>query len=701
MVKLLKLALGISVLFSMSQIASAATFTVTKVADTNDGTCDADCSLREAVAAAGASAENDTIQFSALFSAPQTITLALAEIIITSSGTLAINGPGANLLTISGNNASRIFTNNTGAVTAISNLRMTAGNGVSTIQTGRAGAVYNSGGTLTLSGVVLTANTAANGGALNNASTATLTLINCTVSNNSATGAGGGAQNCSGSTMNIVGTTFSGNVSNSTLTGGGAIQANGTLNIANSTFSGNRAQGGDGGGLYYNGQGLTMNNVTIAANQATTGAGGLHKSTSTLNANIRNTLIAGNTGGAGTPDVVGAFTSQGNNLIAAVGTSTGWVAADLLNRPAYLSPLADNGGATQTHVLLASSPAINAGQSCVTNASCAAGNPFQQLANDQRGAGFPRQSGGTVDIGAVESGFANRAQVAPFDFDGDGRTDYAVFRPSNTTWFVQRSTGGFLAQQFGLTTDRLTPADYDGDGRADIAVYRDNVVNNRSYFFILSSSTNTLRVEQVGATGDNPAVVGDYDGDGKADVAVFRSSDAVNIPCNAGASVWYYRPSGAPGVDFRYQCWGLPGDSPAAGDYDGDGLTDAAVFRASDSTWYIRQSSNNQSRVERWGTPADRRVPADYDGDGKTDLAVFRSGLWLILQSASGQPRFEVWGSAGDQLVAGDYDGDGRGDLALWRGGGFSVLRSASGQTSLFSFGTGGDAPVGAAYLAP
>jgi hypothetical protein len=291
------------------------------------------------------------------------------------------------------------------------------------------------------------------------------------------------------------------------------------------------------------------------------------------------------------------------------------------------------------------------------------------------------------------------AQRAQFDFDGDGRTDYAVFRPSNNTWFIQRSTAGFFAQQFGLSTDRLTPEDYDGDGKTDIAVWRDNVSNGRSFFYILNSSDNTFRAEQFGALGDDPRVVGDWDGDGRADLAVHRTF--VSIPGSQAPNVFYYRPSSTPGVDFISIPWGRSGDRPLKGDFDGDRKQDAAVFRPSDGIWYIRQSSNEQPRYERWGTASDRQVPADYDGDGRTDLAVYRDGLWAVLQSSNNQPRYQNFGLASDRLVPGDYDGDGRVDFAVWRDGTFFVLRSSNNQLNAFQFGAASDIPVASAYIQP
>ncbi|HZH35125.1 MAG TPA: S8 family serine peptidase, partial [Pyrinomonadaceae bacterium] len=78
-----------------------------------------------------------------------------------------------------------------------------------------------------------------------------------------------------------------------------------------------------------------------------------------------------------------------------------------------------------------------------------------------------------ADYSLVASGIVAQRKAA-FDYDGDGKSDVSVFRPSNSTWYLNRSTSGFTAQQFGVSTDRLAPADYDGDGRTDVAVFRVN-----------------------------------------------------------------------------------------------------------------------------------------------------------------------------------------------------------------------------------
>lgn len=394
---------GLCIVFCLAQTSFAAIYTVTKTVDTNDGMCNTDCSLREAVAAANATPDNDIIEFSlTVFNAPQTITLMLGEMVAANNGTLLVRGPGSRKLTISGNSASRIFSTVGDGILTIENLGLTAGNGAGAANTGRGGAVYNNGGTLTLRDVILFSNAGLNGGALNTASSGTTFIFDSEFVNNSgstAVGSGGALQNFSGSITHVYGTTFRGNSSSSS-TGGGAIQSAGRLTVTNSTFNGNRAIGGSGGAIAYSSTaGLTMTNTTITNNTADNQVGGLHKSTTSNTGWLRNNIIFGNTAGTG-GDVSGLIASQGTNIIGNVGTSTGWIDSDLLGQNSLLAPLGYYGGKNMTHALLTGSPAINAGQNCVVNLSCAANNPQFAVQTDQRGA--PRPFGAAVDIGAFE-----------------------------------------------------------------------------------------------------------------------------------------------------------------------------------------------------------------------------------------------------------------------------------------------------------
>lgn len=435
--------------FCFSLTASAAAYTVTKTADTSDGVCDADCSLREAIFTANATPDNDTIEFSALFSSIQTITLASGELVVGNNGSLTINGPGPELLTISGNNASRILSSGANVVVNINNLRFTAGNGVGAVNTGRGGAVYNVGGTMVITNSVFTGNTAANGGALNNAASASpsvganLTIIGCSFTGNSSTSSGAAMQNFSTSTLHLRNTTISGNTSSGTGIAG-AFQANGTVTITNSTISGNSAPSGTGGGVYYNGSSLIMTNTTIVNNSSSVGGGGLHRTGTNPTANVRNSIIANNNGAASTPDAFGAITSQGNNIVGNVGTSTGWVMSDLQNVNPQLGGLAANGGLGQTHLPLTESPALDAGQNCVVDSSCSAANPPVNVTTDQRGITRPQNA--IVDIGAVEVAAASAVTVTGNVYDSSGYpvkgATVSLTDSSNVTRYTKTNTFG-------------------------------------------------------------------------------------------------------------------------------------------------------------------------------------------------------------------------------------------------------------------
>lgn len=279
------------------------------------------------------------------------------------------------------------------------------------------------------------------------------------------------------------------------------------------------------------------------------------------------------------------------------------------------------------------------------------------------------------------------------DFDGDGKADASVFRPNDGTWYVNRSTLGFTAARFGISTDKITPADFDADDKTDFAVWREGPAGEAS-FYILQSSDSVLRYEALGQTGDRPLAVGDWDGDGKADPALYRDSAV------GSQSYFYYRGSvNNPGRGVTFIPWGTAGDRPMHGDFDGDGKTDAAVFRPITGTWYILRSSTGQLQAENWGLATDTLVPADYDGDGKTDLAVFRGGAWYIKQSSDGQLLVHNWGLGTDVPSPADYDGDAKTDPAVYRGGTWFIRNSNSGTMTAQIFGLGSDLPVPAAFV--
>ncbi|MGI8641153.1 MAG: FG-GAP-like repeat-containing protein [Pyrinomonadaceae bacterium] len=265
-----------------------------------------------------------------------------------------------------------------------------------------------------------------------------------------------------------------------------------------------------------------------------------------------------------------------------------------------------------------------------------------------------------------------------FDFDGDGHSDTSVFRPSDTVWYLNRSTAGFQAMQLGLADDKTVARDYDGDGKADIAVWRPS----DGVWYRLNSSNGAFYAVQFGQQGDVP-VPADFDNDGKTDEAVFRPS----------AGAWYLNQSTA---GFAAILWGQSTDLPSAADFDGDGKADQAVFRPSNGIWYLRQSASGIQYIQ-FGQQGDLPVAADYDGDGKADTAVFRSGTWYLNRSSSGFLGSQ-WGASTDKPVPGDYDGDGKADIAVWRpaDGIWHLLQSANGYRAV-QFGANGDVPIPAA----
>ncbi|MEI6776479.1 MAG: choice-of-anchor Q domain-containing protein [Chloroflexales bacterium] len=263
--------------------------------------------------------------------------------------------------------------------------------------------IYNA-STMTLTGCTLNANDASLGGGVYNDSTGVLTTTNSTFSRNTADSGGGGILNTG--TLTATNITLNGNSASngSTIGTGGGFQNNGgTATFTNCTISNNQAEGtaedGGGGMMVYVGT-ANLVNCTIADNSTTSegntgyGGGGISAS-SGATVSLQNTLVAGNTSTANKPDLSGAITSNGHNLIGRVDGSTGithGTNGDIAGNNAEpvvarLAILADYQGTTYTHALLPGSPAIDAGANCA--------------ATDQRG--IARPQGSACDIGAFES----------------------------------------------------------------------------------------------------------------------------------------------------------------------------------------------------------------------------------------------------------------------------------------------------------
>ncbi|HBB95950.1 MAG TPA: hypothetical protein DC054_11225, partial [Blastocatellia bacterium] len=371
-------------------------------------------SLREAILNA---CPGSTITFDPALTSNGSATIELTSSELAIDKNLTITGPGANVLSImrssiGGTPNFRLLNITSGNTVSISGLTVSNGvgtNGCNSSSDG--GAIYNQ-ANLTLKNMIVTDNSAETGGGISNFSGA-LTIINSTISNNHAdTGSGGGIE--SSADLTVVNSTINGNTA---LRNAGVDLNGGSASFINSTFSSNSAAT-DGGAFGNGGRPATMTNVTVTNNHCDShdngrgNGGGIAASTGIT---LSNTIVAGNYQGSGTltaDDISSTIDSGSFNLIG-IGGSGGLTNANgnqvgVAN--ALLGALANNGGATQTHLLLPGSPAINSGSNGLLTTDAFDLNEnndtIETLPVDQRGTGFARVMNSTVDIGAVEANYS-------------------------------------------------------------------------------------------------------------------------------------------------------------------------------------------------------------------------------------------------------------------------------------------------------
>jgi CSLREA domain-containing protein len=546
---------------------------------------------------------------------------------------------------------------------------------------------FGSSATLTLNNSMVSNNTASSttscGGGLYNNTAATVNIVDSTFENNVCAEAGAdgaGIFKGTGGVMNISGSTFSGNNTNEH---GGAMHiAAGTVNITNSTFYNNS---GARGGAVQAGGATTVtiefstfsNNV---ANPALTNSGGAVQVTAG-SVFVNRSILANSTGkdcdqsGTGTVSVTDSLIE--NNMDCTGTITTG---------DPGLGALANNGGPTQTMAIDATSPAYNGADSCAS------------VTTDQRG--IARPQGAACDLGAFEledaSGPAptivsiTRADPDP---TSEASVQFTVTFSENVFQVGASDFSPFVTG--GITGASVTNVNGSGDtrtvtmntgngsgtlrldvhsGATIIDADDNNVVNipflTGEFYTVDKAGAFNWDIRNIGqflhGQGTDIPVPGDYDGDGDDDVTVFRESN----------STWYVLGVGP----FQY---GTTNDIPVVGDYNGDGIDDIAVFRESNNTWYIRGIGPRQ-----YGTTGDIPVVGDYNGDGIDDVAVFRPSTnnWHIYGQG-----FFAYGQSGDIPVVGDYNGDGKDDAAVFRPSNNTWYIRGIGP---FPYGTTGDIPV-------
>jgi hypothetical protein len=260
-------------------------------------------------------------------------------------------------------------------------------------------------------------------------------------------------------------------------------------------------------------------------------------------------------------------------------------------------------------------------------------------------------------------------QPVPADYFHDGHADVAVYRPLNGGWYIRRniaadqsltSITNFLPDGVAGAGDIPLPGDYDGDGRADLAIFRPS---NGTWYVRLSNSSNAVvSLSPADAPwgsfrpGDVP-VPGIYDGHDKTEFALFRPTgsgttsggtwyvvnswsvlaSSVKVSASTANTVW------TASVPVHALPVPSAGDIPVPADYDGDGVADMAFFRPAEpncvgGVWYIRYSGNPSSMTRLTWTnptqwvPGDRPIQGRYQAASGVEPALFRpsNGHWYF-----------------------------------------------------------------------
>ncbi|QDU29056.1 RTX-I toxin determinant A from serotypes 1/9 [Anatilimnocola aggregata] len=271
------------------------------------------------------------------------------------------------------------------------------------------------------------------------------------------------------------------------------------------------------------------------------------------------------------------------------------------------------------------------------------------------------------------------------DWNGDGRDEPASHIASHGIFLLFDPVRPFF--QFGQAGAKPLVGDWNGDGKDDIGVYQQAATPTQQNTYILDEGVPGSSGESAysfGLPGDLP-LIGDWNGDRRDDVGVYRA--------NAPGGPRYFLDEGPRGYtgmypgEIGYQ-FGLAGDQPIIGDWDGNGTDDFGIFRTASGRYFLDEGARGYSGQTagelgyQFGLAGDTPLVGDWNGDGKDDFGVFRnnaSGYTTFFfdvgaRGWTGQSQDELgysFGLVGDNPLIGDWNGDGKDD--------FGVLRSTTG----------------------
>jgi parallel beta-helix repeat protein len=626
---------------------------------------------------------------------------------------------------------------------------ITARNGRSNGETNIGGLwSYTAGGTFLLTNSTLTGNVAAiDGGGLYLGEHASATIINNTISGNTA-GFGGGVYSYRVRNLTLRGNTISNNVANFVPNGdGGGVYVDAgdpatkyVLTLTSNTFTSNTSNQTGGGMFVFTGFGGTATTFLVTDNVFTTnasgtggalGMGGVFDFRAERNTFQSNTAsLNGGALAVLTVDLVKVASNVFRNNTAAQNGGAFYFLEGALS-----PPRATNNVISLTNNTLVGNQATAAFGGAVwlrLHDDTDVGNIYNNIFSGNTAPG----TGAAGDIAIDSNGNGNGVHSPVNLQDNDFNHAIAGFFSNNPGFvipasnlnnanplFVNAGAGNYRLQagspcrntgnnsapglpgydrdfafRFAETTvdmgayefaalpfHRRHIIDFDGDLRADIATYH----SGSGLWFVRSWRDDGTTTATYGGPGYEE-VAGDYDGDARTDTAIYHP----------GSGFWFVRFSST-GTEFS-MAFGGSGYAPVPDDYDGDGRTDLAVYHAASGTWFVRQSSTGTILTVGFGGTGYVPVQEDYDGDGLTDIAVFHpsSGLWFVRQTTTGTVLTVGYGGSGYTPVPRDYDGDGRADIAVYHAssGLWFIRQSMSLATQTIGFGGTGYVPVPGYY---